>query len=293
MATLTHVRIENFKSIRSASVSIKPGFTVLVGPNGSGKSCFLESIAFGLGANPQSLRVSVLKNLINESNSISSKTESLRVLVLLTFQTNDFLPNSNCHKNTKEVIVGSTIINNQRLYMINSSKVSKEKFVTFIKEKLHFAHQSQWNIAQKSVQNIINATPSSLFDIICYAAGTHLILEAKNQAIAQAEKSRQQLVNVKQLIDQLQQEVCDDQVLADRIRAFHQVSGTTAAFAATAAAAFIAVVSVFIIIVTVTTTATAADCVTVTAEWLATTILTRHIGHTTVLPYLLYYTTLS
>jgi predicted ATPase len=41
-----HIAIENYKSIRNASIDLRPGLTVLVGPNGSGKTCVLSSLKF-------------------------------------------------------------------------------------------------------------------------------------------------------------------------------------------------------------------------------------------------------
>lgn len=44
-ALITRVRLENYKSIRSCDVALRP-LTMLVGPNGSGKSNFLDALRF-------------------------------------------------------------------------------------------------------------------------------------------------------------------------------------------------------------------------------------------------------
>jgi len=40
------VTIRNFKSIREASIELRPGLSILVGPNGSGKTCLLSALQF-------------------------------------------------------------------------------------------------------------------------------------------------------------------------------------------------------------------------------------------------------
>jgi len=40
------LRIDNYKSIRSAQLDLRPGITILVGPNGSGKTCILSALQF-------------------------------------------------------------------------------------------------------------------------------------------------------------------------------------------------------------------------------------------------------
>ena len=240
MVSLIHVRIENFKSIQSCSIAIKPGFTIIsglyiscrfhtylliylfynIGANGSGKSVFLESIAFALGANPNQLRVSVLKDLLREScsNSSSNNKNDLRLLVELTFKLNKNEDNKN-----NKVVIGCSILDNQRYYNINLSKVSKEYFLQYIKEKLKFSQQG-WNIAQKAVQSIIRSNPHHLFDMISYVSGTNLIFEAKNQALGQIEKANKNLTTMKTSIDRLQQDISDDQLFVDQINQLQKVS---------------------------------------------------------------------
>jgi len=40
------VTIKNYKSIREASIDLRPGLNILVGPNGSGKTCLLSALQF-------------------------------------------------------------------------------------------------------------------------------------------------------------------------------------------------------------------------------------------------------
>ncbi len=137
---LQHVKIENFKCIKQASIPISTGFTVITGPNGSGKSCVLESVAFGLGENLNRLRVTNLRE-ISGNNDIEK-----RVQVILTF----------ICESADTVRVGSSIIDGSRIYTINNAKVQKKKFLQIIKETLKFGdNSSSWHIGQKAVHDIV------------------------------------------------------------------------------------------------------------------------------------------
>ena len=143
--SLSHVEIENFKSISNARVDIKPGFTVIAGQNGSGKSCLLESIGFGLGASPAELRVSQLGELCGNDSP------GQRVRVVLKF-----ISGSAC------VTIGSSLVDGSRLYLIGNTKVTKIKFSQTLTETLGFAKDSiSWNISQRAVQDIVRTTPSN------------------------------------------------------------------------------------------------------------------------------------
>ena len=159
------------------------------------------------------LRVSVLKDLLRESH------QDVRLLVELTFQ----ITIANDSKKIKDkVIIGSSILDNQRYYNINQSKVTKDIFSFYIKDKLKFS-QEGWNIAQKAVQNIIHANPLSLFNSISYVSGTNFVFEAKNEAILQTGKAKISLKEIKVSIDRLQHDMEEDKILMDKINNFDQV----------------------------------------------------------------------
>ncbi len=41
-----NIEIENFRSIRKTTLSLRPGVNILIGPNGSGKTCLLSALKF-------------------------------------------------------------------------------------------------------------------------------------------------------------------------------------------------------------------------------------------------------
>lgn len=137
---LTSVVIENFKAIDSATIMIKPGFTIIAGPNGSGKSCFLESIGFGLGASLTELRVSNLAELCGKDRP------GHRVRVELKFV-----------RGSNTIIVGSSVAEGERHYLIANAKVTKLKFIQTITESLGFSKDSiSWSVSQRAVQEIVS-----------------------------------------------------------------------------------------------------------------------------------------
>lgn len=137
---LTTVVIENFKAIDSATIMIKPGFTIIAGPNGSGKSCFLESIGFGLGASLTELRVSNLAELCGKDRP------GHRVRVELKFV-----------RGSNVIIVGSSVADGERHYLIANAKVTKLKFIQTITESLGFSKDSiSWSVSQRAVQEIVS-----------------------------------------------------------------------------------------------------------------------------------------
>lgn len=137
---LTSVVIENFKAIDSATIMIKPGFTIIAGPNGSGKSCFLESIGFGLGSSLTELRVSNLAELCGKDRP------GHRVRVELKFI-----------RGSNVIIVGSSVADGERHYLIANAKVTKLKFIQTITESLGFSKDSiSWSVSQRAVQEIVS-----------------------------------------------------------------------------------------------------------------------------------------
>ena len=137
---LTSVVIENFKAIDSATIMIKPGFTIIAGPNGSGKSCFLESIGFGLGASLTELRVSNLAELCGKDRP------GHRVRVELKFG-----------RGSNVIIVGSSVADGERHYLVANAKVTKLKLIQTITESLGFSKDSiSWSVSQRAVQEIVS-----------------------------------------------------------------------------------------------------------------------------------------
>ena len=115
---LVQLQIENFKSIKTAVIKINAGMTCITGANGVGKSNILEAIAFGLGAPLTSLRSQTLSDLAHATDS------KMQIVVQLTFN------------QTKDVkIIGSSIINGQRIYHINENK----KLVTKQVQQTHIS----------------------------------------------------------------------------------------------------------------------------------------------------------
>ena len=137
---LSLVIVENFKAIDSATIRIKPGFTIIAGPNGCGKSCFLESIGFGLGASLRELRVSNLSELCGKDRL------GHRVRVELRFI-----------RGSNSMIVGSSIADGERQYLVANVKVAKFKFVQTMTETLGFSKDSiSWSVSQRAVQEIVS-----------------------------------------------------------------------------------------------------------------------------------------
>lgn len=137
---LSSVIVENFKAIDSATIRIRPGFTIIAGPNGCGKSCFLESIGFGLGASLRELRVSNLSELCGKDRP------GHRVRVELRFI-----------RGSNSMIVGSSIADGERQYLIANVKVTKFKLVQTITETLGFSKDSiSWSVSQRAVQEIVS-----------------------------------------------------------------------------------------------------------------------------------------
>ena len=125
---LVHVNLsarKGYKSIKSASVEIQEGLTVITGPNGAGKSNLLEAICFGLGESPATLRAKTLKELMSSD----------RLRVLLTFQcANKSIMVTRCTRHNQQLIervllqsVGSEVVDDERRYLLDGARVSKDR----------------------------------------------------------------------------------------------------------------------------------------------------------------------
>ncbi len=111
-----------------------------------GKSCFLESIAFGLGASLSNIRAEKGADV----GSVDIEKER-RTQVLLTFR----------RKNTTaEIIIGSVIASGTREYLVDKSKIAKHKFNRILKEELGISESAMWFIGQQQCQKIVSSVDS-------------------------------------------------------------------------------------------------------------------------------------
>jgi hypothetical protein len=54
-------------------------------------------------------------------------------------------------------VVGSSVVDDKRLYHINNAMVTREKFCSALMERLGFSkHSFCWNISQHAVQDIVS-----------------------------------------------------------------------------------------------------------------------------------------
>jgi predicted ATPase len=76
---LTHIDIENFRSLREVSVPLRP-LTVLIGPNDSGKSSFLAAVKCGIDRQTQFCQEDYWRGDVSCKILIRCKTETQELL---------------------------------------------------------------------------------------------------------------------------------------------------------------------------------------------------------------------
>lgn len=165
----------------------------------------LYTTAFGLGEIPRNLRVTKLDDIsCDETGKVHGKT-----VVELTFH---------CLEEQSLTIIGSSIVDNQRLYYVASKKVTKRNFEQFVQGTLGFSNErSCYNIKQHAAQDLIRATPKQLFSFLCEAAGTQTVLAARDEARFQINHARNSLDSVLATIREFEIEVVQDTRLREII----------------------------------------------------------------------------
>lgn len=201
---LKSIRAQGFKSFADKiDLVINPGITGIVGPNGSGKSNIVDAVRWVLGEQSvKSLRSgSSMTDCIFSGSD--SREPSKRAMVALVFDNSDGYLKSDFKEVEIKRLVYST---GENEYYINNARVRlKDVTDLFIDSG---AGSGAYNIiSQGNVTDIVNSKPSERRNIFESAAGVVKYKKRKEEALKKLEKTEDNLVSVRLVIDELKKTV--------------------------------------------------------------------------------------
>lgn len=197
---LKSIRAQGFKSFADKlDLEINAGITGIVGPNGSGKSNIVDAVRWVLGEQSvKSLRGSSSMSDVIFSGSESREAHK-RAMVALVFDNSDKSLNSEYNEvEIKRVVYAS----GENEYYINNTKVRLKDITDLFIES--GAGSGAFNIiSQGNVTDIVNSKSSDRRIIFESAAGVLKYKKRKEESLKKLEKTEENLVRIKLIIDEL------------------------------------------------------------------------------------------
>ena len=197
---LKSIRMQGFKSFADKlDLEINKGITGVVGPNGSGKSNIVDAIRWVLGEQSiKSLRGSSSMSDVIFSGSDSREAQK-RAMVALVFDNSDNYLNSEFKEVEIKRVVYST---GENEYYLNNSKVRLKDITDLFIES--GAGSGAFNIiSQGNVTDIVNSKSQDRRIIFESAAGVLKYKKRKEESLRKLEKTEENLVRIKLVIDEL------------------------------------------------------------------------------------------
>ena len=201
---LKSIRIQGFKSFADKlDLEINKGITGIVGPNGSGKSNIVDAVRWVLGEQSiKSLRGSSSMSDVIFTGSDSREAQK-RAMVALVFDNADHYLNSEFQEIEVKRVVYST---GENEYYINNSKVRLKDITDLFIES--GAGSGAFNIiSQGNVTDIVNSKSQDRRLIFESAAGVLKYKKRKEESLRKLEKTEENLVRIKLVIDELSKTV--------------------------------------------------------------------------------------
>jgi chromosome segregation protein len=201
---LKSIKASGFKSFADKiDLEFNKGITAIVGPNGSGKSNIVDAIRWVLGEQSvKSLRgTDTMSDVIFTGSS--SRDAQKRASVSLIFDNKDHYLNSDF----EEIEIKRTVyITGENEYYINNSRVRLKDITNLFIDS--GAGAGAFNIiSQGNITDIVNSKPSDRRTIFESAAGVLKYKKRKEEALKKLDKTKENLMRVKLVIDELSQTV--------------------------------------------------------------------------------------
>ncbi len=197
---LKSIRAQGFKSFADKlDLEINPGITGIVGPNGSGKSNIVDAVRWVLGEQS----VKSLRGQNGMTDCIFSGSESReaqkRAMVALTFDNSDEYLKSDFKEVEIKRIVYAT---GENEYYINNSRVRLKDITDLFIDS--GAGTNAFNIiSQGNVTDIVNSKSTDRRVIFESAAGVLKYKKRKEESLKKLEKTEENLMRIKLVIDEL------------------------------------------------------------------------------------------
>lgn len=213
------IEIFGFKSFfDKTSLSFLPGITAMVGPNGCGKSNIVDAIRWSLGEqSAKHLRGSSMEDVI--FNGSRSKKALGMAEVSLTFA------NDNGHapiqyRDYPEIQITRRVFRSgESEYFINKTPC-RLKDITELFLDTGVGSRAYSIIEQGRVDSIINAKPGDLRTLIEEAAGISKYKARKAEALRKMDLTRQNLVRVNDLLNEIQKQINSLKYQAQKLKRF-------------------------------------------------------------------------
>ena len=196
---LKSIKLDGFKSFADKTIfDLNNGITAIVGPNGSGKSNIVDAIRWVLGEqSAKSLRGNGMTDVIFSG---TEKRDAInRASVTLTFDNSDKYLNSDYTEIEVKRCVYKT---GENEYYLNNSRVRLKDITDMFIDS--GGGLDAFNIiSQGSVTDIVNSKPVGRRQIFESAAGVLKYKKRKEESLRKLEKTKENLLRVKLIIDEL------------------------------------------------------------------------------------------
>ncbi|HLD27576.1 MAG TPA: AAA family ATPase [Patescibacteria group bacterium] len=197
---LSKLEIQGFKSFAEKTVlEFNQELTAIVGPNGSGKSNTADAVRWVLGE--QSMKTLRGKKTQDVIFSGSSKKASLGFA-----EVNLYLDNTDgsAPLDYREIVITRRIYRNgESEYLMNKNKVRLTD-VQLMLAKSNFGQRSYSIIGQGMIDSVLTSSPAERKELFDEATGVRQYQIKKDQAVLKLERSRENLVQSEQLIQEIE-----------------------------------------------------------------------------------------
>ena len=197
---LSKLEIQGFKSFAEKTVlEFNQELTAIVGPNGSGKSNTADAVRWVLGE--QSMKTLRGKKTQDVIFSGSSKKAQLGFA-----EVNLYLDNTDgsAPLDYREIVITRRIYRNgESEYLMNKNKVRLTD-VQLMLAKSNFGQRSYSIIGQGMIDSVLTSSPAERKELFDEATGVRQYQIKKDQAVLKLERSRENLVQSEQLIQEIE-----------------------------------------------------------------------------------------
>lgn len=215
--------INNFKSYDGLhTIGPFKTFTAVIGPNGSGKSNVMDAISFVLGVQAQTLRGSMLRDLIHRKEEEKSQDNKRSAYVEVVYQKTEEEGGDELHFKRSIAPTGTS------QYYFNGKKVNFAKYNEILKSIGVLVKARNFLVFQGDVESIAQKSPTeitALFETISGSEGLKEHYGELQEKAEQAEESFLDQFDKKRTVEKERRQLKEQKEEADKFEELREEQG--------------------------------------------------------------------